>query len=120
MQKTLFSIRSSAAADIGAFSAFSGEEELIFFPGTVLEVLDVKRLARSARPLFNVRLQAAAARLRPASVGSQSNMRHVMLDRLRSNMRQSNMRHVMRRFVSRPGQPEAVMPDLQCWIRLDF
>ena len=47
LQRTLFSIRVCAAADLRAFSAFAGEEELLMAAGTVYEVLNVKRLARS-------------------------------------------------------------------------
>ena len=46
LQRTLFSIRVCAAADLRAFSAFAGEEELLMPAGTVYEVLNVKRLAR--------------------------------------------------------------------------
>ena len=47
-QRTLFSIKAGTAADIRKHSAFAGEEELILQPGTVLEVLCVMRIARSA------------------------------------------------------------------------
>ena len=46
LQRTLFSIKVGAAADLRAFSAFAGEEELLMPAGTVYEVLNVKRLAR--------------------------------------------------------------------------
>ena len=46
LQRTLFSIKAGAAADLRAFSAFAGEEELLMPAGTVYEVLNVKRLAR--------------------------------------------------------------------------
>jgi hypothetical protein len=46
-QRTLFSIRAGNAADLRAYSAFAGEEELLMPAGTVFEVLNVKRMARS-------------------------------------------------------------------------
>jgi hypothetical protein len=48
LQRTLFSIKIGAAADMRAFSAFAGEEELLVPAGTVFEVLNVKRMARFA------------------------------------------------------------------------
>ena len=46
LQRTLFSNKASAAADLLSFSAFAGEEELLMPAGTVYEVLNAKRLAR--------------------------------------------------------------------------
>ena len=46
MQRTLFSIKTNLAADIRMFSSFSSEEELVLPSGTVVEVLNVKRMAR--------------------------------------------------------------------------
>ena len=46
MQKTLFSIKVGAAAEIKAYSAYAAEDELLLFPGTIFEVLNVLRLSR--------------------------------------------------------------------------
>lgn len=43
-----FSIKAGAAADLRAYSAFKTEDELILPPGTMFEVLNVKRISRSA------------------------------------------------------------------------
>ena len=44
-KRTLFSIKVGSAADLGGFSAYSDEAELLLFPGTVFEVLNVKRIS---------------------------------------------------------------------------
>ena len=43
--RTLFSITAKFAADLNAFSAFSGEAEMLIGAGTVLKVVNVKRMA---------------------------------------------------------------------------
>ena len=47
-QRTLFSITAGLAADLGPYSAFPGEGELLIPAGTVFEVVNVKRFSRSA------------------------------------------------------------------------
>lgn len=46
--RTLFSISTGLAADLGPYSAFPGEGELLIPAGTVFEVVNVKRFSRSA------------------------------------------------------------------------
>ncbi len=46
--RTVFSITASLAADLGPYSAFPGEGELMIPAGTVFEVVNVKRFTRSA------------------------------------------------------------------------
>jgi hypothetical protein len=53
-QRTLFSITTGLAADLGPYSAFPGEGELLIPAGHVFEVVNVKRFSRSARrPCFD-------------------------------------------------------------------
>ena len=46
LQKTLLSIKAGHSASIKEFTAFPAEEELLLFPGTVLDVLNVKRISK--------------------------------------------------------------------------
>ena len=46
-QRTLFSITTGLAADLGPYSAFPGEGELLIPAGHVFEVVNVKRFSRS-------------------------------------------------------------------------
>ena len=48
LQRTLFAIKVKSAADLRGYSAYKEEEELLVFPGTVFEVLNVKRMSGSA------------------------------------------------------------------------
>ena len=46
--RTLFSITTGLAADLGPYSAYPGEGELLLPAGNVFEVVNVKRFSRSA------------------------------------------------------------------------
>ena len=50
-QRTLFSIKVKAAADLQPYSSFALEEELLLFPATVFKVHNVKRISRQATTL---------------------------------------------------------------------
>jgi hypothetical protein len=64
-QRTLFSITTGLAADLGPYSAFPGEGELLIPAGHVFEVVNVKRFSRSARrPCFSMPRTAG----RPGSI----------------------------------------------------
>jgi hypothetical protein len=52
--RTLFSITTGLAADLGPYSAFPGEREFLIPAGNVFEVVNVKRFSRLALPLLNV------------------------------------------------------------------
>ena len=52
-QRTLFSIKVKAAADLQPYSSFAPEKELLLFPATVFKVHNVKRISRQALPHYN-------------------------------------------------------------------
>ena len=51
--RTLFSITTSLAADLGPYSAFPGEGEFLIPAGNVFEVVNVKRFSRSAPTILS-------------------------------------------------------------------
>jgi len=65
--RTLFSITTGLAADLGPYSAYPGEGELLLPAGNVFEVVNVKRFSRSAsRPCVH----APARTPQPRSFGA--------------------------------------------------